>query len=139
MDLAWVQSPQSCQLFLPRTGLCQQCTQDCTICNVGHLWQWPCTILQAYFNVLHHCIIDVDAPGYIVSLHADIWLACYLFTLQNPDGNVSRVLRGEMPELAGAGDKSKSKQGCQLIYKRRSTLKGNDPPNQGQDPWHSSP
>ena len=32
------------------------------------------------------CIIDVDAPGYIVSLHADIWLACYLFTLQNPDG-----------------------------------------------------
>ena len=34
------------------------------------------------------CIVDADTPGYIVSIHAHILLACYLFTLQHPDGLV---------------------------------------------------
>ena len=46
-------------------------------------------------------------------------------------GNVSGVLRGEMPRIARAEDKSESKQAWELIYKRRSTLKGNNPPK----PW----
>ena len=44
------------------------------------------------------------------------------------DGNVSRVLRGEMPELAGAEEKAKAKMACKLIYKREATLNGNYPP-----------
>ena len=32
-----------------------------------------------------------------------------------------------MPELAGAEDKDKAKQGWELIYKLGSTLKGNGP------------
>ena len=38
--------------------------------------------------------------------------------LSSPDGNVSGVLRGEMPELAGAEDKAKAELACELIYKR---------------------
>ena len=38
--------------------------------------------------------------------------------LSSPDGNVSRVLRGEMPRIVRAEDKSKSKQGWELIYKK---------------------
>ena len=33
-------------------------------------------------------------------------------------GNVSGVLRGKMPELAGAEDKAKAKMACELIYQR---------------------
>ena len=33
-------------------------------------------------------------------------------------GNVSGVLRGEMPEFAGAEDKAWDKQGWELIYKK---------------------
>ena len=43
-------------------------------------------------------------------------------------GNVSGVLRGGMPKLAGAEDKAKAKMACELIYKREATLNGNDPP-----------
>ena len=32
------------------------------------------------------CIVDVDAPGYVLSTRAHILLACYLFTLQHPYG-----------------------------------------------------
>lgn len=32
------------------------------------------------------CIVDADAPSYVVSIYARVWLTCYLFTLQHPDG-----------------------------------------------------
>ena len=48
--------------------------------------------------------------------------------LSSPDGNVSGVLRGEMPRFARAEDKDKAKKGWELIYKRRSTLKGKQSP-----------
>ena len=32
-----------------------------------------------------------------------------------------------MPELAGAEEKAKAKQGCELIYKLGATLNGNGP------------
>ena len=38
--------------------------------------------------------------------------------LSSPDGNVSGVLRGGMPEFAGAEDKAKAKMAWELIYKR---------------------
>ena len=38
--------------------------------------------------------------------------------LSSPDGNVSGVLRGEMPKFAGAEDKAWDKQGWELIYKK---------------------
>ena len=37
-------------------------------------------------------------------------------------GNVSRVLRGGMPEFTGAEDKAKAKQGWELIYKLGTLL-----------------
>ena len=43
-------------------------------------------------------------------------------------GNVSRVLKGEMPRIARAEDKSESKQGWGLIYKKRNYSK-----------WETSP
>ena len=43
--------------------------------------------------------------------------------LSSPDGNVSGVLRGEMPRIARAEDKSESKQGWELIYKKRNYSK----------------
>ena len=43
-------------------------------------------------------------------------------------GNVSRVLKGEMPRIARAEDKSESKQGWELIYKKRNYSK-----------WETSP
>ena len=49
-------------------------------------------------------------------------------TLLSPDGNVSRVLRGGMPELAGAEEMAKAKKAWELIYKDGTTLKGNHPP-----------
>ena len=55
-------------------------------------------------------------------------------------GNISRVLKGEMPEIARAEDKDKAKQVWELIYKRRNYSKRETiPQNRGQDPWHSSP
>ena len=39
-------------------------------------------------------------------------------TLSSPDGNISGVLRGGMPELTGAEEKAKAKMACELIYKR---------------------
>ena len=44
------------------------------------------------------------------------------------DGNISGVLRGEMPRIARAEDKSESKQGWVLIYKKRNYSK-----------WETSP
>ena len=49
--------------------------------------------------------------------------------LSSPDGNISGVLRGEMPKLTGAEDKAKVWMAWELIYKKGATLKGNDPPN----------
>ena len=54
-------------------------------------------------------------------------LCAFKSTLSSPDGNVSGVLRGEMPELAGAEDKARAKIGWELIYKREATLNGNYP------------
>ena len=48
--------------------------------------------------------------------------------LSSPDGNVSRVLKGEMPRIARAEDKDKAKTACELIYKKGSTLKGKQSP-----------
>ena len=39
-------------------------------------------------------------------------------------GNVSRVLKGEMPRIVRAEDKDKAKMAWELIYKKGSTLKG---------------
>ena len=43
-------------------------------------------------------------------------------------GNISGVLRGEMPRIVRAEDESESKQGCELIYKKRNYSK-----------WETSP
>ena len=48
-------------------------------------------------------------------------------TLSSPDGNVLRVLKGEMPKIARAEAKAKAKRGWELIYKRGATLNGNYP------------
>ena len=48
--------------------------------------------------------------------------------LSSPDGNISRVLQGGMPKLAGAETKAKAKKAWELIYKDGTTLKGNHPP-----------
>ena len=37
-------------------------------------------------------------------------------------GNISGVLRGEMPELAGAEDKGRAKMAWELIYKKGTLL-----------------
>ena len=43
-------------------------------------------------------------------------------------GNISRVLRGRMPKLAGAEEMAKAKKAWELIYKDGTTLKGNHSP-----------
>ena len=45
----------------------------------------------------------------------------------SPNGNISGVLRGGMPELAGAEEKAELKQGWELINKLGATLNGNGP------------
>ena len=42
--------------------------------------------------------------------------------IREAGGNISRVLRGEMPELTGAEDKARAKQGWELIYKLGTLL-----------------
>ena len=55
-------------------------------------------------------------------------------TLLSPDGTTWGDLRDEMPEIARAEAKAKAKIVCELIYKRRATLKGNNPPKTGLGP-----
>ena len=66
---------------------------------------------------------DTIVPSFIVwdilpCCHVAINEKCHLFTSGTYNvGNVSRVLRGEMPKLAGAEEMAKAKKAWELIYK----------------------
>ena len=81
----------------------QPLTEGCHLWIYRH-YEMPCWSSQHYAQLLLHSKTNV--------LHG---------------GNVLRVLRGEMPELAGAEEKAEPKRGWELIYKLGATLNGNGP------------
>ena len=91
---------------------------NCQLCNSTHWW----TISTLRLNL--------EIPGSSGNLGSGaggsgtLWSSCG----GDGSGNISRVLRGGMPELAGAEDKDKAKMAWELIYKKGSTLKGKQSP-----------